>query len=319
MYIGFVSFILTTASPLIVSTVTQYPRWSQWINWNQNANGDEVERLTDAQLRQLCPQGHITNIECQTTLGYPANSTSDNKTCDIQNGLVCRGPCVYNYKVRYLCSNSPHSCSHYCWGGLCTPGGCICQPPRQGVNCERYTCNVNCGRHGYCSGPNYCSCHSGWMGSTCNQPYCGGCQNGGRCVGPYKCSCQEGFRGAHCEQPDLSFYSPVCLFGHGIDDLFCPCLYGKSGSDCSQNVTMCLSSMTDFRNAVVRCGYNLNEQREHCFVRCNFGYRLNPIHDPIKFFSCVSDGQVYPAVNRDTFCLVDDALASFNITQPALG
>ena len=63
---------------------------------------------------------------------------------------------------------------------------------------------AECGtcKHGFCSAPGVCTCHSGYQGVECDtcipNPDCkyGTCRNN-----PFECDCYDGFEGLFCHKP----------------------------------------------------------------------------------------------------------------------
>lgn len=88
------------------------PRWLPWVN-NMTPTSDlqyvEHEFMSLKKQAELCSDGHITRIECETTTGIPSYSAGAfGTTCDVTSGFTCRNidndpvPCD-DYKVRYYC------------------------------------------------------------------------------------------------------------------------------------------------------------------------------------------------------------------------
>ena len=88
------------------------PRWLPWINNmtpTTEMNYIEHEYMALDKQKELCSDGHITRIECETTGGIPFYSAGAmGTTCDIKDGFICKNsenypvPCE-DYKVRYYC------------------------------------------------------------------------------------------------------------------------------------------------------------------------------------------------------------------------
>lgn len=105
----------TTVNPLLTTTPqpsTCKPRWLPWIN-SMTPTSDmsyvEHEFMSLDKQKELCSDGRITRIECETTSGIPFYSAGAvGTTCDITSGFTCRNdenypiPCE-DYKVRYFC------------------------------------------------------------------------------------------------------------------------------------------------------------------------------------------------------------------------
>lgn len=55
---------------------------------------------------------------------------------------------------------------------------------------------------GDCTGPNFCTCPTGYTGFDCRIPVCEqSCSNGGWCVAPNSCQCPPGYSGVDCSMP----------------------------------------------------------------------------------------------------------------------
>ena len=62
----FISNLLSTVKPTVASPTTAcVSGWSNWINENGDADGDH-EQMTEEELRNLCPGGIVTDIDCVT-------------------------------------------------------------------------------------------------------------------------------------------------------------------------------------------------------------------------------------------------------------
>jgi len=101
----------STTAPTTKAPNLCKPRWLDWVN-TMTPNGDmnyvEHEFMTLAKQQELCFDGKINRIECETTNGISHFSSGEKLTCDILSGLTCRNsdnypvPCN-DYKVRYFC------------------------------------------------------------------------------------------------------------------------------------------------------------------------------------------------------------------------
>lgn len=84
--------------------------WSTWFNRDSDVSNGDYEQLNSQELRDLCPGGEITQIEC--------NSVTDDQpyylrfdlftTCDLDTGFTCDaemnfGLVCVDFKIRYLC------------------------------------------------------------------------------------------------------------------------------------------------------------------------------------------------------------------------
>jgi len=104
----------TTIKPTVASPTTAcVSGWSNWINENGDADGDH-EQMTEEELRNLCPGGIVTDIDCVTDDNGPEDDwvSVGEATCDLQDGLSCTSlpfpgvPGCRNYKIRYMCNCS---------------------------------------------------------------------------------------------------------------------------------------------------------------------------------------------------------------------
>ncbi|PVD30853.1 hypothetical protein C0Q70_10128 [Pomacea canaliculata] len=83
------------------------PGWTTWINTPSTNDGDR-EQLTTEQKQQLCPNGKMVEVDCQTVTGIEYFSSGEVVTCDVDQGLICNNvdnepvPCN-DYKIRYRC------------------------------------------------------------------------------------------------------------------------------------------------------------------------------------------------------------------------
>ncbi|WAR09825.1 MFGM-like protein [Mya arenaria] len=107
---------VTTAAPK-----TCNPRWLPWIN-NMTPTTDmsyvEHEFMSLQKQQELCFDGKITRIECQTIYGVSFHSAGTvGSTCEILSGLTCKNsdnypvPCD-DYQVRYYCDCAPAPTLH---------------------------------------------------------------------------------------------------------------------------------------------------------------------------------------------------------------
>lgn len=97
----------TTPQPVVCK-----PRWLPWIN-TMTPTADmtyvEHEFMPLQKQHELCGDGHITRIECETASGIPFYSSGAvGTTCDITSGFTCRNDANFpvgceDYTVRYYC------------------------------------------------------------------------------------------------------------------------------------------------------------------------------------------------------------------------
>ncbi|WAR09835.1 CRAM-like protein [Mya arenaria] len=107
---------VTTAAPK-----TCNPRWLPWINTMTPTNEMsyvEHEFMSLQKQQELCFDGKITRIECQTIYGVSFHSAGTiGSTCEILSGLTCKNsdnypvPCD-DYQVRYYCDCAPAPTLH---------------------------------------------------------------------------------------------------------------------------------------------------------------------------------------------------------------
>eukprot|EP00808_Paulinella_micropora_P027788 g63663.t1 len=97
-------------------------------------------------------------------------------------------------------SASSAYCYETCSGnGLCKPGlyldSCLCKRGYQGVYCGSPLCDdpMPCGDHGWCTGPNVCTCDAGWTGSQCTTAI--PCTYTGYAGTAGACTCASGYYG----------------------------------------------------------------------------------------------------------------------------
>jgi hypothetical protein len=85
------------------------PYWSAWINTDEPDTGDgEYEKMTDEDKHAFCPNGNVTEIECETVDGVGYYSSGEQLICNLHDGLACKNadnsPVQCNdYQVRYKC------------------------------------------------------------------------------------------------------------------------------------------------------------------------------------------------------------------------
>lgn len=100
------------ASVATVTPPTCRPRWLPWFDSMKpttEMSYIEHEFMSMDMQKELCSDGYITRIECETTDGIPHYSVgAKGSTCDILSGFTCRNadnypvPCE-DFKVRYFC------------------------------------------------------------------------------------------------------------------------------------------------------------------------------------------------------------------------
>jgi hypothetical protein len=125
-------------------------------------------------------------------------------------------------------------CSQICEnGGSCTgPDTCTCVTGWSGYDCTKPLCEgVTCGDREICTGPDSCTCVPGYSGDACADPTCvQSCEHGGVCTAPDTCTCAIGWFDANCT-------TPVCAqtCGNGANCTSpdtCTCPSEWQGSDC---------------------------------------------------------------------------------------
>lgn len=145
----------------------------------------------------------------------------------LDGGMTWTNDLVYYYYIQN------GTCS-VCQNGNCQNGFCTCISGWTGTSCNVPDCSSlqNCNGHGNCTSPNVCTCQSGWTEVNCNQPFCSSCING-VCSGPNTCTCNEGWNGTSCNVP---ICNPPCnTTAHYIciEPNVCACAVGYSGSNCN--------------------------------------------------------------------------------------
>ncbi|WAQ93441.1 EDIL3-like protein [Mya arenaria] len=115
---------VTTPAPM-----TCNPRWLPWINHMTPTNElsyVEHEFMSLQKQQELCFDGKITRIECQTIYGVSFHSAgSIGSTCEILSGLTCKNsdnypvPCD-DFQVRYYCDCAPRQTLHQNQTGFST-------------------------------------------------------------------------------------------------------------------------------------------------------------------------------------------------------
>eukprot|EP01087_Luapelamoeba_hula_P015537 TRINITY_DN4655_c0_g1_i1.p1 TRINITY_DN4655_c0_g1~~TRINITY_DN4655_c0_g1_i1.p1 ORF type:complete len:350 (-),score=9.82 TRINITY_DN4655_c0_g1_i1:78-1127(-) len=97
-----------------------------------------------------------------------------------------------------------------------------------GTDCAKNKlCSPLCFFHGSCLADGSCSCHRGWMGPNCTDPWCPNCLRGACSELNGPCTCSRGFKGENCSQIDPTpWYRPVC-------DMYGNCVCDQSGGPCA--------------------------------------------------------------------------------------
>lgn len=202
----------------------------------------------------------LAQIEVQTIAGAPSALLSRNSGCgfqdaapplsarfngasgiDVYQGLqsLARGSDASkllvvadsrNHRVRVVTA----ACSKICEnGGTCTgPDTCSCLSGWIGDDCSIPVCSTACGARQVCVGPDTCGCIPGYTGlPACSTPQCAqNCAHGGSCTAPDTCSCSSGWFDSNCTTPVCS---QTC--GNGGNCTApdtCTCATGWQGVDC---------------------------------------------------------------------------------------
>jgi N-acetylneuraminic acid mutarotase len=115
--------------------------------------------------------------------------------------------------------------------------------------CDNLPCDDPdvCSNHGYCVGENNCYCESGYLGSECNEWYCGldintsplACNQHGDCIAPGNCSCTSDWTGDECEfmycfgiRAGVGNIFECSGHGDCVGTDVCNCSGGYSGANC---------------------------------------------------------------------------------------
>ncbi|XP_035826998.1 hemocytin isoform X2 [Aplysia californica] len=107
----------TTDSPVLAGSPTCTSGWSNWVNENSPIGSDgDKEKMTADELRNFCPGGSITDINCVDSDTLDDSASLAEASCTVEDGLSCKNdpiigiPCR-DYKIRYMC-NCSSSTSH---------------------------------------------------------------------------------------------------------------------------------------------------------------------------------------------------------------
>lgn len=134
-----------------------------------------------------------------------------------------------NHRIRGVSVTCTQICEN---GGACSgPDTCTCSSGWSGDDCTVPTCSTACGDNSLCVGPNTCGCKPGYQGALCKQAQCvQTCYNGGTCYAPDTCSCATGWFDSNCTTPVCK---DTCANGGNCTaPNRCNCPSEWSGSDC---------------------------------------------------------------------------------------
>lgn len=143
-----------------------------------------------------------------------------------------------NHRIRQMTATCAKICEN---GGTCTgPDTCTCRTGWSGDDCSIPVCDApKCTGRQVCVGPNECACVPGYAGADCRTPLCAQqCRNGGTCSAPDTCACSAGWFDANCTTPVCS---QTCGNGGNCtapDTCSCPLEW--QGADC--RVPVCLQT-----------------------------------------------------------------------------
>ncbi|XP_063971397.1 fibrillin-2-like isoform X3 [Lytechinus pictus] len=217
----------------------------------------------------LCANGICVNTQssyiCMCNEGFV--ESSNGRACDDIDECL-ESPCGNG-----TCTNNNGSYTCACNEGFeLSINGSTCS------DIDECAGNVNPCFNGTCTntiGSYTCNCSTGFTlsndSSTCGVS-CGSsvCQNGGTCTGPNVCSCITGFNGSVCENniddcsPDPCMNGATCI--DGVDSFNCSCVSGYTGNLCQTDIDECTEDSTLCTNG--RC-FNLNGTFT-CICNANF-------------------------------------------------
>jgi hypothetical protein len=195
-----------------------------------------------------CAVGEYCSVDCsyEDMMKGECRKTPSCKACkDVgRNGYTGNG--FFPVKV---CQDPV--CTKACKnGGTCTgPNTCTCPSGWAGDDCSKSTALCVNGTKKLDTGA--CTCNSGWSGAACDVPVCSAtCENGGTCVAPNQCQCLEGWSGSVCTAAQCSL---ACQNGGQCTSPdVCTCATGWVGATCAratcdvpcQNGSTCVSPNT---------------------------------------------------------------------------
>lgn len=154
-----------------------------------------------------------------------------------------------NHRIRGISASCTQICEN---GGRCTgPDICSCLTGWAGEDCTQPICSSSCPSNQLCVGPDMCACKPGFTGSACDTPLCSQtCHNEGICSSPDTCSCSSGWFDSNCT-------TPVCTQtcgngGNCTAPSLCSCPSDWTGFDCRtpvcaqtcQNGGLCIAPNT---------------------------------------------------------------------------
>lgn len=134
-----------------------------------------------------------------------------------------------NNRIRGVSAVCTQICEN---GGKCTgPDVCSCPSGWYGIDCTKPLCSGSAPPNKLCVAPDTFACKPGYTGVNCDVPTCvQKCLNGGYCSAPDTCSCPRGWFDANCS-------TPVCLItcangGNCTAPDECACPSSWKGFDC---------------------------------------------------------------------------------------
>ena len=140
-----------------------------------------------------------------------------------------------NNRIRAISATCTQICEN---GGRCTgPDICTCSTGWTGVDCTKPVCSTSCGPSSLCVAPDVCDCKPGYSGANCKTPLCQqNCINGGTCIAPDTCGCAPGWFDTNCTTPVCD--NTCANGGNCTAPGKCACPSEWTGADCRTPVCL---------------------------------------------------------------------------------